>query len=212
MCFALVLPAYGQESAEREFSELLRQANAGDENAQFSVGLAYEGGERVPADRDKALKYYLMAAQQGHSLAQNSLGSMYQEAGEYDEAFDWYEKAAASGDFMAITSLGYLYDEGLGVRASDEKALSLYLRAANIGHPDAMWNIAILYNQGELGEIDEHLTCVWALRARKYVARSTLLDGQDVAIAVDQMKGAMKTDDFRDCEAEANNWSPSQQE
>ncbi len=209
LCIALLPTVYAQETVSREFAELLYEADDGDAVAQFEVGLAYESGTRVSADRDKALQYYLMAAQQGLSLAQNSLGSMYQDAGKYDEAFSWYEKAAMSGDYMAINNLAYLYDEGLGVENNDEKALSLYLRAANLGHPDAMWNIAILYNQGELGEIDEHLTCVWALRTRKYVARSKLLDGESVAIAVEQMKNAMRKDEFLNCEADANNWSPS---
>lgn len=210
-CLSIVLVAtvHAQEPGSRAFAELLRRADDGDAGAQFEVGLAYESGTRASADRDKALQYYLMAAHQGLSLAQNSLGSMYQEVGKYDEAFIWYEKSAKSGDYMAINSLAYLYDEGLGVEYDDEKALSLYLRAANLGHPDAMWNIAILYNQGELREIDEHLTCVWALRTLKYVARSKLLDRESVANATEQMKNAMAKDEFLNCKSEANDWSPS---
>ncbi len=73
-----------------EVSELIKKADSGDMSAQFAVGSAYDFGKGAPRDGEKAKKYYLMAAEQGHVEAENSLGSGYEAEGNYIEAASWY--------------------------------------------------------------------------------------------------------------------------
>ena len=66
-------------------------------------------------DKNKALKYYTMAANQGDAEAQNSLGVMYitGEGAECDsgEAQRFWELAAAQGHQGAQTNLARLKSE-----------------------------------------------------------------------------------------------------
>ena len=56
---------------------LLKKAEAGDAEAQWSLGFKYYQGEDVPQDYKKAFAWYTKSANQGRSLAQTSLGTSY---------------------------------------------------------------------------------------------------------------------------------------
>jgi len=72
-----------------EVKELIVKADAGDVDAQFRVGEAYDFGNGAPRDGEKAMKYYLMAAEQGLAEAQNSVGSGLQAEKRYSAALIW---------------------------------------------------------------------------------------------------------------------------
>lgn len=79
----------------------------------------YDNGRGVPQDYAKALKWYRLAAEQGHAFAPYNLGVMY-ERGEgvpqdYGKAVKWYRKAAEQGDASAQNNLGIMYRNGKGV-------------------------------------------------------------------------------------------------
>ena len=46
-------------------------------SAQFNLGLMYDKGEGVPQDDAEAVRWYRLAAEQGHAEAQANLGWMY---------------------------------------------------------------------------------------------------------------------------------------
>ncbi len=67
--------AQTREAAQDDFIESLRtRANAGDADAQFSLGVMYDVGRGVPQDDVEAVVWYRQAAEQGHASAQHSLG------------------------------------------------------------------------------------------------------------------------------------------
>jgi uncharacterized protein len=192
-----------------ETKELIKKADSGDKEAQFKVGSAYDSGNGAPSSKDKAKKYYQMAAEQGYAEAQNSLGSIYQEEKNYVEAKSWYELASEQNHPMATTSLGLLYDLGLGVPQDRKKGFEFYSKAANLGHGRAMWNIANMYGAGQLGEVDLFSTCVWVIRAQKY---SDSLDAklmQHMQRVLPALQKDLSTSDWNKCNEEANNWSPT---
>ena len=49
-------------------------AEAGDANAQYSLGMKHLGGRGVPQDFAEALRWIRLAADQGHVEAQRNLG------------------------------------------------------------------------------------------------------------------------------------------
>ena len=62
----------------------------------------YDNGRGVPQDDAEAVRWYRLAAEQGHAHAQNNLGVMY-AAGlgvphDYVSAHMWLNLAAATGD------------------------------------------------------------------------------------------------------------------
>jgi len=57
-------------------SQLQREAEKGDPDAQYNLAYRYENGFGLPKDEAKALELYQKAADQGHSGAQNSIDTM----------------------------------------------------------------------------------------------------------------------------------------
>lgn len=55
------------------FDELLKQAQNGDADAQYKVGMCYEYGDGVGQDEAKAMRWYGLAAGMGHVEAQQAL-------------------------------------------------------------------------------------------------------------------------------------------
>ena len=192
-----------------ETKELITKADAGDKDAQFKVGYAYDSGNGAPSSSDNAKKYYRMAAQHGHVEAQNSLGSMYQAEKNYIEAKSWYELAFAQNHPMATNSLGQLYDLGLGIPQDRNKGFELYSRSADLGHARAMWNLAIMYGGGQIGKPDMLMACFWTVRAQKYAGNQDpqLLSYLDRAYP--QIKNNLSGKDLTTCQQEANTWSPT---
>lgn len=74
----------------------------------------------------------------------------------------WYENAAANKDPDATYHLAMCYETGRGVEASIEKAIDLYISAANLGNADAMYRLGELY-EGELcvSQGAEELSVSW---------------------------------------------------
>ena len=54
---------------------LIMEADRGVRNAQCSLGLCYMHGEGVERDLKEAVRYYRLAADQGHVVAQFYLGN-----------------------------------------------------------------------------------------------------------------------------------------
>ena len=66
------------------------------------------------------MRWYRLAAEQGHAYAQFRLGQMYATGGEgvlkdAGEAVRWYRLAAEQGDAEAQRNLGQMYAIGAGV-------------------------------------------------------------------------------------------------
>ena len=83
------------------------------------LGTMYNSGRGVQQDYKAAVKWYALAAGQGHADAQNNLGAMYYSGRgvpqDYKAAVKWHTLAAEQGHATAQTNLGYLYAAGRGV-------------------------------------------------------------------------------------------------
>jgi hypothetical protein len=96
------------QTPARETAET--QADRGDADAQFHLGLKCANGEGEAKDYAQAAQWYSKAADQNHPLAQFNLGIMYAKGqGVHQseaEAGIWFGKAAQQGDAGAQHSLG----------------------------------------------------------------------------------------------------------
>jgi S1-C subfamily serine protease len=103
-------------------------------------------------DYTDAAKWYRKAAEQGHAVAQNNLGSMYANgygvAQNYGEAVKWYRKAADQGYANAQTNLGDMYRAGRGVAQNNGEAFKWYHMAAEHGNAVAQNNLGSVYVNG----------------------------------------------------------------
>ncbi|WP_400146315.1 tetratricopeptide repeat protein [Candidatus Methanarcanum hacksteinii] len=73
--------------------------------AQYNLGRIYESGYGVKTSHEEAVKWYRLAANQGHACAQYRLGTMYEYGRgveqSYEEAIKWYKLAADQGQIEA---------------------------------------------------------------------------------------------------------------
>lgn len=131
------LAAFSALSAESvTFSEMQKRASAGDVDAQFKVGLAWQSGyfsssePDIAKDPQKAHHWLLLAANKGDDRAQGALGEWYRddnrESGHYEQARQWLEKSAKQGNKLAKLALADMYAFGQGIPQDKNKAMDLY--------------------------------------------------------------------------------------
>lgn len=99
---------------DRKFIDYcLLVADAGLADAQYSIGGAYFYGRGIKQDINKAKKYLILAAEQGHIEAQKLLGYLYQLNNVEDESLKWFKEASLRGDAPSTSLIGtYYYNKG----------------------------------------------------------------------------------------------------
>ena len=94
------------------------------------------------------MRWYRSAAEQGHAMAQNNLGWMYEHgrgvAKDEGEAVRWYRSAAEQGYAMAQNNLGAMYANGLGVPTDKNQAAFWFQKAAEQGIGYSVFGLAQL--------------------------------------------------------------------
>ncbi|UXM96588.1 sel1 repeat family protein (plasmid) [Bartonella sp. HY329] len=120
-----------------EKSRILYQkaTEQGDPSAQYQLGSSYRYGfGEKKRDGAEALKWFELAANQGHIGAQRSLGMMYLlgEDIKIDTAkgLKWLERAANQNDSNSQYFLATIYEEGKRVPVDKKLALKWLERAA----------------------------------------------------------------------------------
>lgn len=137
--------------------ERLLERSASDGDVRSILGLAY-----MKLDPDskrynptEAVNLLTKASDLGEPEAKFELGGLYEQGigvdQDVEQAIVLYE-AAAKLDFAdAINDLGFLnFQGGLNIPRNQEKALGLFQRAADLGHPEAMFNFAALIDDGDV--------------------------------------------------------------
>jgi TPR repeat protein/tRNA A-37 threonylcarbamoyl transferase component Bud32 len=140
----------------KDYAEAVRiarpLAEAGDRDAQFSMGVLYENGLELSQSDQEAAAWYRKAAEQGHVTAQFNLGAMYEEGRGVEksmtQAFTWYRKAAEQGDAEAQNTVGVLYFLGEGVEQDDIAAVLWYEKAVKQSFAKAQKNLGDMYRDG----------------------------------------------------------------
>jgi uncharacterized protein len=103
-----------------QFSQLQKEAEQGNVQAQYHLGGAYYNGSGVAKDPVEGAKWLLKAAERGHIQAQCDLGFMYQKGfgveQSYQDTLKWYRMAAEQGDALAQHNLGSLNAKGFRIK------------------------------------------------------------------------------------------------
>lgn len=139
----------------------LRLRSHYDPQARYLLGLIFEEGIGVDADREIAASLYLRAGREGNAKAQFRYAYMLWEGitwsstdSERYEARDIFSYAsptitelARSGDAEALYMLGYLYGTGKAFPIDREEARNWYLKAAERGHAVAQYELGEYYKK-----------------------------------------------------------------
>ncbi|HEV2211160.1 MAG TPA: tetratricopeptide repeat protein [Verrucomicrobiae bacterium] len=143
----------GDAKAIPKFEEVKPRAEAGDVQAQATLGDLYANGQGVTQNYTQAAKWYQMAAAKGNPAAETALGDLC-EAGQglrrdMKEAAKWYQQAAQQGYARAQYNLATLYTSGEGVALNVPEALKWYGKAADQGDSLAQFNLGMRYLEGK---------------------------------------------------------------
>ena len=129
------LDAFSVGDYETAMAECMPLAEAGDVEAMFCVGRMYANGFGVPMDDALALKWYGLAAGEGHPEALYNLALMHANgwgvAMNDVPAAGFYRLAAGFGFTPAQTAMGYCYKHGAGVERDLIKAYMWFDIAAH---------------------------------------------------------------------------------
>jgi TPR repeat protein len=183
LLLTLGLPAPAS-AAEDPLSEAIKQgdhatvlrlvqplADQGDPQYECILGSIYANGSGVPEDDAQALKWYHLAAIQGTSCGQFSLGQLYRHGGQgvprdTAQAIYWFKLDATrpdgSGNSVAQTILGNIYAAGDGVPKDEVQAAFWYRRAVDANDYQAQTALAALYAAGRGVPHDDVLAYQWA--------------------------------------------------
>ena len=142
---------------EDAINELRKMAENGNPDAQFRLATHYQGLDWRTwkwgdvRDAERAAYWYLQAAEQGVSKAQNNLSNSYLE-GEgveknIEKALYWLYKAVENNNNIALRRLGDHYRDGLYPYISKDinKAKEYWKKAADLGNEDARKRLEKIY-------------------------------------------------------------------
>ncbi|MGJ8672147.1 tetratricopeptide repeat protein [Rubritalea sp.] len=139
------------QEAELGFQEVLTTAEAGDAEAQFEVGLCYQRGKGVEKDGDVAIEWYKKSAEQGYKEAYLQLGRIHarDRPARTNQlyAFECFQKALGVNP-RSYFRLAYCYQYYEEVPRDSDKALELFLKAAELGDPAADYMLGDWYSSG----------------------------------------------------------------
>jgi hypothetical protein len=178
-----LLPDRGAERArsrdQHRFRQTLKEARAGQTEAQYQLGLMFANGVGTPRDLTEALAWIQRAAERGHAAAQYMLGSHYcAEPGTAPEAqtdearaFEWLFRAAAQGHPRAHWRLARLIRQSHHRLAAAHETL-----AASLGLPEAQ--VAVAKADADAGLTDAATAEQLRLQALRMAAEQGLPGAQ----------------------------------
>ena len=134
-----------------ESCEAAVKAYPGIARFRYELGRALLASGRI----DEARQTIQEAADKGHVRAVYELGyiaaSGIRASPDLIKANDLYARASDKGDPYAMTAWGRALFDGVGVQRDPGKGLDLLLKAAAMGHIDAMKDLAVIFKEGRNG-------------------------------------------------------------
>jgi uncharacterized protein len=157
------LAAFKNKDYLRAYQEFKAGADAGQAEAEFDLGVMYAQGFGVQRDLNAAASWYRKAADQGNAEAQFALGQMYAHGWgvprDTADAVRWFEMANSVESDGPPTD--WLSVEGYGMPKDPAQAAYWYRKAADSGHPEAQYFLALLYASGKGVKRDEEQAERW---------------------------------------------------
>ena len=102
----------------------------GNADAMNDLGALYYEGRVFEQDFEKAVNYYIMAADHGSRQAQENLGYCYYYGRsvpvDYEKAFHYYALGAFDGHIISLYKIGDMYLNGYYVKKNPIEAFKIY--------------------------------------------------------------------------------------
>ena len=164
-----------------QFDVWLNLAEEGDIDAMYNVGMAYKYSQNgMEENFDEAYKWFSEAACLGHVNAMCETADLLVcglviNDNAYAEAVSWCENILIyePQNCYAIYLIGYCYMQGgCGIEVNEEYAFEQYLKAAELGHVESMYEVSWCYENAVGVEADPERAAEWY---RKYQEEGGML-------------------------------------
>lgn len=145
---------HGVETDIEEANRLhLEAANLGFSDAQMTIGNHLLSGHGVEKDVEKGIFFLRLSSDQGNGYASFLLGNFFfiageQDAEKYPEAIRYFRKGADQGEHRSMQCLAWVLSNGRVVEKNEAEALSLNVKAADLGNQTAAYNAAGAFRYG----------------------------------------------------------------
>lgn len=159
----------------KAFIGIVKRALNHDALAQKYFGMMYQNDIEVKKNGKKAIKWYQLAAIQGHAEAQKNLGTIYIKGNlvkkDYNQALKWLKSAAINNDPMAQSNLGLMYLNGYGTKVDYIKAKKWLKKSASQNYPVGQNNLGALFLKGEgvVKNYDKALSLFLLSASKEYI-------------------------------------------
>ena len=104
----------------------VRAAELGYADAYCNIGNAYDNGEGVEVDKEKAMHYYELSAIGGSVVARYNLGFEEKKAGNWERSLKHFMIAIKAGGADSVNNIKQMYTKGLATKEDYMKALQSY--------------------------------------------------------------------------------------
>ncbi|GES87929.1 kinase-like domain-containing protein [Rhizophagus clarus] len=141
---------------QKAFELYQKAANSGNVFGISSLGYCYSNEIGTSFNDQKVFELYQKAVNLGNTRGICNLGYCYENGigtcVNKQKAFKLYQKAANLGSISVrgINNLGGCYYDGIGTNIDRQKAFELYRGAAILGDSLAQYNLASMYEDGEV--------------------------------------------------------------
>lgn len=129
-------------------AEIRKQAESGNQEAQYQLGQLYYTGEKLRKNYKAAFEWFGKAAESGHASAQRMVAEMFVSGKKIGQnknaAFYWMQCAAMQGDIVACERLAGMYLSSYGCFEDKDKAIELYMKAALSNNSDAQYHLGMI--------------------------------------------------------------------
>jgi len=143
----------------------MKQAENGNVDSQYTVGIRYLNGNGVNKSPSTAVKWIRKAAEQDHAGAQYQLGSMYRDGHgvpkSEGEAIKWFRLASSWGVGEAQRALDGLLRTQLLANEKDFSA------NPELSEPEAQYALGLMYIDGKAVNKDVNTAVQWFLKAAR---------------------------------------------
>lgn len=188
--FAAALPAFEQ------------LAGQGSAEAAYMAGLMHHRGRGTPADGQKALKWYGIAADQNLPIALTNAGIVYRDGApgvttDPAKAADFFRRGAYLDDAEGQLAYGGLFWSGLAEKKDEAEAMAWWMLAAENGSEGGKKNINALTSQ-----LSSEVMTTARNRAKEYrttIDKIVAMDRQQRGV-VDEIRNGEGAENFTDVE------------
>jgi len=152
---AEIIKEYENKNYSRLYSLLLKAATAGYAGANNLLGILYYYELGVEQDYEKANSYYYEAYKGDYPSGPYNIGRAYYNGEgvekDYDKSLQWFLEADALHHYLAANWIGWFYQH----KGEMENAVKYYKKGANQNDPDAIYNLALMYLDGQGGLLED---------------------------------------------------------